>query len=112
MPPSVGAKPFTTCGWQVPVLKVTAPGQYLFVARSSDGRNILANAYDAATGETISIGQGGGPVSFPSPLPKFDGPREVLVAVVDDAPPPKAGEPEQAPATAVMEAWHGKLKGK
>jgi len=93
-------------------IKVTAPGQYLFVARSSDGRNILANAYDAATGETISIGQGGGPVSFPSPLPKFDGPREVLVAVVDDAPPPKAGEPEQAPATAVMEAWHGKLKGK
>lgn len=93
-------------------LNIEKAGQYLFIARSSDGRNILTNAYDPATGEMITLGQGGGPVSFPSPLPKFDGPREVLIAVIDDAAPPKEGETPPPPATAVMEVWHGILKKK
>jgi S1-C subfamily serine protease len=93
-------------------VKVDKPGQYMFIARSSDGRNIMTNAYDPATGELITLGQGGGPVSFPSPLPKIDEPREVLIAVIDDAAPFKEGEPAQPAATAVMEVWHGILKKK
>jgi len=91
-------------------VKVETAGQYMFIARSSDGRNIMTNAYDPATGDLITLGQGGGPVSFPSPLPKFDGPREVLIAVIDDAAPPKEGEPVIPPATAGLEVWHGILK--
>lgn len=93
-------------------VKVETAGQYMFIARSSDGRNIMTNAYDPASGELITLGQGGGPVSFPSPLPKFDGPREVLIAVIDDAAPPKEGETAPPPATAVLEVWQGVLKGK
>ncbi len=93
-------------------VKVEKPGQYMFIARSSDGRNVMTNAYDPATGDLITLGQGGGPVSFPSPLPKIDGPREVLIAVIDDTAPPKEGETAPPPGSAVMEVWHGILKGK
>jgi S1-C subfamily serine protease len=89
-------------------IKIEKTGVYLFIARSLDGREIMTNAYDAQTGAVVSLGQGGGPVSFPgSPLPRLTEGSEILIAVIDSAPPPAAEGQPAKDGEAVLEVYYG-----
>jgi hypothetical protein len=89
-------------------IKIEKTGVYLFIARSLDGREIMTNAYDAQTGAVVSLGQGGGPVSFPgSPLPRLTEGSEILIAVIDSAPPPAAEGQPAKDGEAVLEIYYG-----